>query len=189
MRALSTQAQALLASGSPLALTALVEMQLSQTLYLSSWDSDIEWAGQTWQATGILGAIEAVEDSASELRGLKFSLSGVPADSIGLALGENVQGKPCILRLGLMEPDKHVIVDVQTVWSGTLDQMALTEGDGGSAIAVTAEHRGVSMQRPKTLRYTDADQQRLYPGDRFLQYVTAQAGQPVVWPASSYFKK
>lgn len=187
MRIISPAAQALLAQGR-VALAALVEMQLSETVYLCTWDSDIEWNGITWRATGNMGAIEAVEDTASELRGLKFSLSGVPAESVALALGENVQGKPVIVRTALMDPDTHEIVDVQTVWSGTLDQMPLTDGLN-PVISATAEHRGVTMQRPKAIRYTDADQQRLYPGDRFLQYVTSQANKPVIWPASSWFRR
>ena len=39
------------------------------------------------------------------------------------------------------------------------------------------------------VRYTDIDQQRLYPGDLFLQYVTDQAEKTIVWPKAEYFKQ
>lgn len=188
MRTLSTQAQSLLSTPGPIPVVALVEMQLSEPLYLCTAGVDIDWDGKTWRATGVLGAIDAVKDTTAELAGLKLTLSGVPSESIAMALGENVQGKPCIVRIALLDRDTHAVVDVQTVWSGTLDQMPLTDGPNPS-LAVTAEHRGVTMQRPKAIRYTDADQQRLYPGDKFLEYVNSQANKPIVWPAASYFRK
>lgn len=185
MRTVSVGAQSALSGSEPVPIVAFLELQLSSMFYLCTAGVDIDWNGHTWLATGLLGSIDIISDTATELSGLKFTLSGVSSDALALSLGENIQGAPAIMRIAMLDPQTHAVIDVQDVWSGTLDQMTTS----GGTISVTAEHRGISMQRPNAIRYTDADQQRLYPGDRCLEYIVAQSQSQDVWPAASWFKQ
>lgn len=188
MRSISGPAASALASGR-VALVLLVEMQLTSTLRLASSAVTISWGGFDWLGAGSLGAVEEVADTAGDYKSLRFVLSGVPASNLAIALAEPIRDKACILRLAVLDPDTHAVLDAPVVWTGTLDQMPVTLSGETCTIAVVAEHAGVAYARPKPLRYTDADQQRLYPGDTSLRFVVDQAQHQDVWPASSYFRR
>jgi hypothetical protein len=174
----------------------LIEMQLTAgALYMNTSMSDIDWNSQTWIGLGGLGNVAPIEDtSGAELQPLKFSMMACDQSIVAMALGQPVQGRPCIMRTMLLDPDTNLVIDVQTVWTGTLDQMQYEEPFDGSigapTISVSAEHRGVAMQRPRPIRYTDADQTALVSStDRMLQFVLAQAQHQDVWPAASYWRQ
>lgn len=188
MRSISGPAGAALASGR-VALVLLVEMQLSTTIRLASSAVTITWSGFDWIGAGSLGAVEEVADVAGEHKPLRFVLSGVPSANLSIALQEPIRDKPCIVRMAVLDPDTHAVLDAPVVWTGTLDQMPVTLSGETCTIAVVAEHAGVAYARPKPLRYTDADQQRLYPGDTSLRFVVDQAQHQDVWPAASYFRR
>ena len=166
----------------------LVEMGFEQTLRLCSASVDLQWGGYTWLRTGNLGSVDAVKDSGGDITGLKFSLSGVPSDSIALALGETARGKSCAVYLAVLDPQTHAIADVGTLWRGQLDQMQLSEGGASGVLSVTALHLAAIFRRPKPLRYTDDDQRRLYPDDFGLEFIVSQSQHQDVWPAAAFFR-
>lgn len=188
MRTIAAPAAVALASGR-VALVLLVEMQLSSTIRLASSAATINWGGQDWIGAGSLGSIEEVADVTGEHKPLRFVLSGVPAANLAIALQEPIRDRPCIVRMAVLDPDTHAVLDAPIVWTGTLDQMPVTMSGETCTISVTAEHAGAAYARPKPLRYTDADQQRLYPGDTSLRFVVSQAQHQDVWPAASYFRR
>lgn len=186
MRTLSSAGAAQLGGRS--ALTLLIEMQLSTPLYVATSAIDIEWDGNTYiGGRGV--SVEVVRDQGGELQQLRFSLSGVPSEAVALALAEPIQGKRVIVSTALMDADTQAIVDVMRLWTGTLDQMPIRHGPETSVVSVTAEHRGVAFARPKGVRYSDAEQRRVFSGDRALEYLVAQATHQDVWPSAAFFKQ
>lgn len=186
MRTLSSGGASLL--GVKSTLTLLVEMQLTTPIYLTTAIINIDYGGNTY--IGGRGVqIEPVKDQGGELQQMRFSLSGVPSEYIALALAEPIQGKTVILSTALMDPSNDTILDVMRLWTGTLDQMPIKHGTEYSMISVTAESRGVAFNRPKGVRYTDAEQARLYSGDHCLEYLVAQASHQDVWPSAAFFKQ
>jgi hypothetical protein len=188
MRTVSLAAQAVLA-GPVVPLCLLVEQGFTPAVRLSTGSVAIEWAGQLYFGTGTLGAVDVVSDEVQSTTGLRFTLSGVPSESIALALGENVRGTSCVLRTAVLDPVTHAVLDAPTVFTGTLDTMPISHGAEDCTIGVTAIHRGDTYRRPKPLRYTDGDQQRLYPGDTSMRYVLSQAQVQDQWPAASYLRQ
>ena len=93
MRTLSSAALTALQS-TPLPLAALVEMDLAGGgLYLNTGSLNLTIGGITYLGLQGLGKIEAIADSPSEVKALKFELSGVSSSMVALALTEPVQGK------------------------------------------------------------------------------------------------
>lgn len=168
--------------GSKVPMILLIEMQLTPTLRLATSAVTISWNSQSWIGAGSLGNVEPLKDSAGEVEGLRFTLSGVPSENISLVLNQSVRNKLCILRAAILHPDTHVIQDVVTVGTFVLDQMVIN----GSVIGVTAYPMQRLFQRVKVIRYTDQDQQKLFPGDRCLEYIVTQAQHNDVWPAGSW---
>ena len=161
-------------------------MDLSTPLNLNTSGLDLTINGTTYYGTRGLGSIDAVKETPAEVAQLNFTLSGVPSELIALSLTEPVQGKGVRIKVAIFDPVTYVVLDVHTRWSGRLDVMTLNDGNGGGTISVSAEHAGIDLTRPSNSLYTDAEQQRLYPGDFALQFLNDQVEQRIVWPAASY---
>jgi hypothetical protein len=64
------------------------------------------------------------------------------------------------------------VADPFPLWAGLMDTMEVTDGAEPS-VALAYESRLVDLERAEVRRYTDADQQAEYPGDRFFEFVPA----------------
>lgn len=188
MRTLTAGALAAL-QRNPLPMAALVEMDLTAPLFLNSSSLDLTYAGSTYLGTGGLGAVGAVQDTPAETRALEFTLSGVPATHIALALTEPVQGKAVRIKLGIFDPDTYELLDVSLAWSGTLDVMSIEDGASTATVSISAEHGGIDLLRPAVSLYSDAEQRRLHSADPSLQFMADQVDVRVIWPAAAWFRR
>lgn len=188
MKVLSAAAQAVL-SGSLVPLVVLIEMDLTTPLNLNTSNLDLVVSGTTYYGTKGVGTIEPIQETDAEVRGLSFELSGVPSTMLALAMLEPVQGKAVRIKVAMLDPATYQVVDVRQRWAGMLDTMTIEESETSSTIKVSAEHAGIDLLRPITSLYSDAEQQRLYPGDLSLQYISDQSDQQIVWPAADWFRK
>ena len=188
MRTLTTEAQAVLA-GPVVPMALVVSMAFDTPVNLCSSAASIQVGATLYTGAGSLGGVEPVRDVPSDSQGLRFTLSGVPSDSISLALQEDSRGRAIVVKLAVLNPDDHAVVDSPTLWTGTLDQLPISRGPATSTVGVTALHRGQTFRRPKPLRYTDGDQQQLYSGDTSMRYVVSQSQHQDIWPAASFFKR
>lgn len=191
MRELSPEAAAALASP-VVPLCLLIRMDLSSPVFVATAGLDIEWEGHTWVGVATVASIEEVSDTIGERAPLRLTLSSVPNELVAMAMeaANEARGKRCRVYLAIHDPSTYAILESQLIWSGTLDQMTLIEGaDGTGQVSVTAEHRAVTFGRPKPLRYTDADQRRLFPGDKALQFIVAQSTHQDIWPSADWGKQ
>lgn len=189
MRSLNAEALALLSrtlAGEQVPMVQLIELQLTETLRLTTAGLPLEWGGYTWQPLGV--SISPVDDDVSEFTNLTFSLPAISSDQLALALTEDIEGKVVRLWDALVNPDTGVVAMAVPAWSGAMDVPSIQDGPEAS-IAVNAEHRGALAVRVKPTRYTNDEQRRLYPGDTSLQFDPATDAAPMVWPAASYFKR
>jgi hypothetical protein len=188
MRAISSAAAAVLAGPTPV-MAVLVDMALSAPLRVSSWHRPLVWQGNTYLGAGELGQVDATDESTEQPRPLRFSINGLPSASVSLVLSEPVQGRSVSLHVAIFDPWTHQVLDAALEWQGVIDTMAITEDGSTATVSVSAESAGLDLLRAVPVRYTDIDQQRLYPGDLFLQYVTDQAEKTIVWPKAEFFKQ
>ena len=94
MRTLNVDALALLArieAGERIPVVQLVQLVLTETIYLTTAGRAISWGGHSWLPAG-LGAIEPIEDVTGDVQALQFSLPGISAEQIAIALTEPVEG-------------------------------------------------------------------------------------------------
>lgn len=142
----------------------------------------LSWNGEQWLGGGELLELSGVEETATtSAAGVKVSLSGIPSDMLALALGEHYQGRPARLWLGAMDEAGQIVADPIPLFSGRMDVMNIDEGAETSTIVLSAENRLIDLKRQDELRYTDAAQQALYPGDRGLEFVAALQDRELVW--------
>ncbi|WP_291015022.1 hypothetical protein [Hydrogenophaga sp.] len=189
MRALGGPTLAALAQGS-VALVQLIELGFSTPVRLNSSTMSLTYGGHVYQGAAGLGSIGAIEDSPGEVKGLQFTLSGVAASTIAVALddADEWQGVPVEIRTAILDQD-YQVVDAPLEWTGTGDTMSIEENGDTAVITATAESSAVDLLRGHPLTTSHEDQQTVSPGDRAFEYVTSQADQPVVWPSREWFMR
>ena len=186
MRAVTPAAAAVL-QGRTVPMAILVDMALTLPLRLTTWHRPLTWAGGTYLAAGSLGQIDASEESTEQAQPLRFTLSGLPSAQISLVLSEPVQGRNVSVYVAIFDPDTHAVLDAALEWQGVIDTMQVSEDGQTAVVTVAAESAGLDLLRAVPVRYTHIDQQRLFPGDLGLQYITDQAEKTLVWPARTVF--
>ena len=144
----------------------------------------LNWAGKVFEGVGSIGAVGEVEETV-ELRAVRLTLalSPVPQEVVDIALAErSFRLRTARLWGGLLDAEGAFVADPFPLWAGLMDTMEVTDG-AEPRVALTCESRLVDLERAEVRRYTDADQQAEYPGDRFFEYVPALQEAEIRLPA------
>ncbi len=160
----------------------LVELDFaSGIVYAHSGVGNFIWGGKTYLGVGRLGKVSEIEETESlQANAIKLELSGVDPANVSISLNEEYQGRPARLYLAYLNENYQLIGDPVGPFSGQMDTM---DGELGkvSTITLTVESRLVDWMRARVRRYTDADQQVEYPGDKGLEYVSQMAERQLPW--------
>lgn len=135
--------------------------------------------GEVWTSARGWGSFKPIEESADEMAGIEFTLSGVPPGVVAEALTEKIQGRLVTVMWVVVEPGGALRYD-ENAWSGKLDVMRVERSAGTSVITVTAEHAMLDWSRPRTRYFNDADQKRVDPADNFCRLGDTMAEKNVV---------
>lgn len=146
--------------------------------------ASITWDSQTWLGTGGLVNIDPIrEASGVEAVGLRLTMSGVPSALISLALGETIQGRALTIWAAVLDASNAVVSSPVQVFAGRMDTMTIEESGDTATITVTVESEMVGLMSAAVRRYTDADQQKAYPGDKVFQYVPQMVEKLLPFPS------
>lgn len=187
-----TIAAAAAVTGEQVARAMAVKLDFASGVVLlatTTWDLEID--GDTFVGVGVLGSIAAVEETADlASTQLVLGLSGIPADTIAIALGEAYQNRPATvwdvpLDLTTMQP----VADPIILFRGRMDVMTVKRDAGGASVELRLTNRLVDWERPRRILFSDEEQQRSYPGDLSFRYAASLAERNVIWPSAEAFKK
>lgn len=159
-----------------------VELQLDGGwIYANSSDRNLTVGGFFYFGIGAAGGVSAIEES-GELQGsgIRVTLSGIPPAFVTAVLTESYQGRPINIRQGFFNDVYTVIATPVLQFSGLIDQMAITLGQTAT-ITLSAEHKLVRWERPNVRRYTNPDQQKLFPGDFGLEFISQVVEKEILW--------
>lgn len=148
-------------------------------IYLWNGVGDLSLDGKTYSGVGdLLGVSEIKESSDIAAYGARLTLSGIPSDTISLALQEPYHGRHAIVKFGVISAGTHTAF---TVFSGEMDQMNISYGPDTVTVGLDVESRLVDLDRARVRRYTDADQQLRYVGDLAFEFVTRLQDESLKW--------
>jgi hypothetical protein len=134
----------------------------------------LDWAGMTFEGVGSLGAVGEIEET-TEIRAVRLTLTLSPVlqEVVDIALAErSFRLRTTRLWGGLLDDQGAFVADPFPLWAGLMDTMEVVDG-AESRVSLSCESRLVDLERAEVRRYTDADQQAEYPGDRFFEFVPA----------------
>ena len=158
--------------------------------------------GNSYTGAGNLLQISSIgETSEIAAKGATLTLSGIPSESLALALSEPYQGRLCKIYFGLFmkgallqEDSSYILLEngqkiglelqdtsLTEIFSGYMDQMNIDEGAYTSSVQLQVETKLVDLERQRVARYTSAYQKSKYPGDLGLDFVESLQDKQVVW--------
>jgi len=144
----------------------------SGSLRLWNGAGDLTWDGETWTGSGTLLKVSRVTET-TDIRavGLQFVLTGVPSAILDLVDGEDYQGRPAYMWVGMLDSAGAVVADPKEIFRGFMDVM--TDEDDGETATVTldCENEIITGQRAKEWRWTSEDQKLIDSDDTFCDYV------------------
>lgn len=170
------------AKGDPVRPFLLVELVLDiETSRICSLDRDISWSGNTYVGVGNLGRISVIEES-SELQasGISAELTGIPNDYLTIALQQKYQGRTFRIYLGFLDTNFAIIIDPVLMFEGLIDQMNGALGET-SSLTLTAENKLIRWESSNVKRYTHAEQDTRFAGDKGLEFVNEVVNKDIIW--------
>ena len=161
-----------------------IELGFSTPAYLCTARHSLSWNSHTWLGAGQMVSIDSVtETDTMEATGYSLSVTLTSSALVSLALSESVQGDTCKVYLGLFDADGALIGTPPMVDYGICDQVQINDDKTACAFKLTVESEMANFSRPRVLRYTNADHQQLYSGDKFFEYVEQMAEKAIAWPS------
>jgi hypothetical protein len=147
------------------------------------------WNGFSWVGMGGIVSLEAIRETTDvEAVGLKASVAGfdtsIAPSPVALALTSNVQGRTCKIWLGIMNPNYTLKGNPTLEFQGYIDNLIIVEDQGTATMTINMESRFAAILRPNVRRYTDRDQQQVYPGDRYFEFLPQMREKVIVFPTA-----
>jgi hypothetical protein len=153
-------------------------------VYIWSGYGTVTWNSQTWIGLGHLLSLSLIDDNASvEAHGVTIKISGINPTSpttLNSALTEVVLGLPVTVYLGMYSSGTLIDTPV-TSWLGRMDQPTWNIGGDEITLTLACESRLLDMNCSVARRYTQEDQQELYPGDLGFQFVNSVQEMTIDW--------
>lgn len=134
-------------------------------------------------AGSLLGISEIEETSEIKAAGAAVILSGISTDIISIALTENYQNRNATIFTGTLTED--YTVSSYAVFKGLMDTMQIAENGSTARVELNLENRLITLERPRTLRYTSEEQKTLFPGDLGLEFIDDIQDRTIEWGRSS----
>lgn len=187
MRAINAAGQALLdraIAGEKIPFIPMLYLGLAVPQRYALCTVPLVWDGHTWSPRE--AGIDGVQDDAQQPSGMRVTLPAVTDAERALAVTDQ-EGAAVTLHLALVDPTTASVGDALELWAGEVDIIGWQAGRL-STMQISAEHRATIALRQRPIRYTNADQQRLYPGDTSLDVDPATDSRGIVWPAASFFR-
>ena len=150
-----------------------------RTAFLRLWTGSgkITWKGQEWSAPsgareGAVLSMETVtESSGVEATGLKFVLTGLPADLLGYCLDELRISKKCRVWLGFLDSAGALLDDPTPLFEGWMDASEIEESAESPRITVFAETELRRLKIPSRRMLTAEDQKIDFPLDTAFRWM------------------
>lgn len=143
---------------------------------------DLNFNGHTWAGVGAFGSFGTVSENADGTASeMTFILSGVDPTFYRYLVEIPYRGALTEFTIGALdETFTSLAAGPKTFFAGRLTAVDLVNGDE-LTISITIKRSSKDDQRQRVTRFTDAEQQRLHPGDKFFEYGAQMQVVPILW--------
>lgn len=181
MRPLSPEFKAAMVQGR-VRVALLAEIMYPTPVRMWTGIGDLAWNSHTWTGVGVFGGISSIQERGGALAGtVTLKLSAIPSEFLALAMGDANQGCRVSVWLSLFDENWDVIGNPWRAVRGKTDVHRINVGGKSGDISVTVITPMTGLKRPRVRLWTDADQQRHHPGDKFFEHGASMAERPLYW--------
>ena len=155
----------------------------SGIVYLNTSNADIVYDGHTWLRGQALMIEPIIETDSGVSTGFTVSVATAGEALLARALSEYPQGRPCSIGMLVLDASSGAVVGAPTIEVGICDAPTIREGPGGAVVSISVETEFADYSRPRVFRYTNADQQSRFPGDRICEYTEQMVEKAIAFPS------
>lgn len=158
--------------------------------------------GTEWVGLGTLLNISSIEETSEmAVKGASITLTGVPSETLSLAISQPYQGRVAKIYFGtltqgkvLQEGGAYILlqeggrINLETadtgfneIFSGYMDQMNIEEGAETSTIELMVENKLIDLERARVARFTSGYQKSIYPSDLGLDFIEDLQDKQIPW--------
>lgn len=143
--------------------------------------------GVTYYGLGNVTSISAAKEEAGvKASGLTVTISGIDPAIVALLLSEPYINRPAYVHYVLLDEQDQVITGTPVLYfRGSMDSIQGSQGTTAS-FDISLKSRLADWERPRKSRYSDAEQQKLYPGDKGFEFVGQMEQARIVWPRAAF---
>lgn len=161
----------------------LCEIQFpTGTVNIWTGQGTITWDSKTWTGTGeLVGFSSFPETTDGSSQGTQIILSGIDSTILDDSVNDEFQGSPVSIWVAILSESGTVTADPFKQFGGLIDTGEIRDDGEKATITINAESRLIDHLRPRQWRYTNQDQQKLYPGDKGFEFIATTPDRQLVW--------
>lgn len=158
----------------------------SGAVHVTNAPFDIDWDGMIFLGAGGLGSVSELPEGLDRRgEGIQVTLSGVQTAHLAIALNENYQGRKVRVWEAWLDADHRIVGEPEKVTVAIIDNAVIRRGAGDdNALTIRLRGRWADWDRPRTARYTDAEQHRRFPEDTALRHIDNVVDREIPWGMS-----
>lgn len=141
--------------------------------------------GQVWSGLGELGSIEGLSTALNAAAPAgRLTASGVDPTLLAIAVGETDDfiGRPVAILLQAFNANRTLSGPPVTLAVRLMTALEVTRSAGVRSLSISHETPYTGRKRPAGGFYSDRDQQKRYPGDKFCERTQMLIFQTRRWP-------
>jgi hypothetical protein len=185
MRSLNADTLALLDAGRAV-IRGMIRFDFGTGIYCF-WNGSapFEFEGRTYLPGGVI-EVDAIQGSyGAEAVGLTLRLAEAPDDGLtpdvlATIEQEDYHQRPVTISDAYFHPDTGALLFVEPVYRGLVDVVTHDAGEE-SALVIQCESRALDNVKPGFRVRSTADQQSVWPGDRFYEHAEVSGKQEIFW--------
>ena len=153
------------------------------TLYLWNGRGQLLWNSITWNGAGTLMSISPIKETADlQATGVQIGLAGLSSSLLSTSIGQARLGKKAQVWFGSMNMSTGAVeANPYLAFEGRFDTNSIALNADTCIISCSYENHLVSLDTPKTRRWTNEDQQISHPGDLGFIYIPELINQVALW--------
>lgn len=143
--------------------------------------------GHNYLGAGALSSVSVVkEEPGIKAAAVSVGLSGLKEAVVSKILGEKYMNRKAYVHfVPLDENDRPVSENPVLLFRGSIDSVEGRIGQN-AGFTVSLKSRLADWERPRKILYTDAQQQKLHPGDKGMEFIGQLSQKKLVWPRAAF---
>jgi len=158
----------------------LVELNLSSTIRLTDWYSNVTYDSNSYEAGGSFLTVDSTTETGQlQVNEINLGFSNITDDVRSLVQDGSFTDKTVEIYIAYFNDDE-TIVGAINYFTGQIRNVSIAESSDNSALSMTVASHWANWNLTKGRHYSDESQQKFSSGDKGMEFAT-QVKEDVRW--------